>query len=139
MNQPDNFLNTELRFRTSRSSGKGGQHVNKVETKVELLFNVKNSLLLTREQKTLVLQNLNNRIDENGIFHLTASTERSQWMNKRKAMERFYSLIRRALMPVPVRVRTGPSHNAVENRLKKKKLISEKKSMRRKITGREIE
>ena len=125
-------LSKEFVFSTSRSSGAGGQHVNKVETKVELRFNVPASKILTENEKQLILKKLKNHINANGDLIITSQSERSQLRNKQKAVSRFYDLIRKALTPVKKRVPTKPTKAAVQKRLEAKRKHSEKKSFRRK-------
>jgi ribosome-associated protein len=121
----------EVNYRTSRSGGSGGQHVNKVSTKVELLFDVNNSNLLTERKKTIVLEKLSNRISKEGILSLTCDETRSQLTNKEIAYERFSNLIKTALIPVKKRRKTKPSRSSVRKRLDNKKKHSEKKSNRK--------
>lgn len=82
-------LNKEVRFKTSRSGGSGGQHVNKVSTKVELLFNVKESLVLSEIQKQKISDKLSNRIDLEGILHIQCDETRSQLKNKEIVLKDF--------------------------------------------------
>lgn len=125
------LLIKELLFNTSRSGGAGGQHVNKVATKVELQFDVYSSNALTEEEKGLVFSQLKNRINNNGIFKLHADTTRSQLKNKEIAIERFLTLIEKALTPKVARKKTKPSKASKEQRLNEKRKLSEKKSSRR--------
>lgn len=125
------LLIKELLFNTSRSGGAGGQHVNKVATKVELQFDVHSSNALTEEEKGLVFSQLKNRINNNGIFKLQADTTRSQLKNKEIAIERFLTLIEKALTPKTPRKKTKPSKASKEQRLNEKRKLSEKKSSRR--------
>ena len=125
-------LNKEVRYRTSRSSGAGGQHVNKVSTKVELMFDVNASEVLTEEQKAMVREKLKNRISKEGWLALSCDETRSQAKNKEIVFERFITLIEKALKPEKERKPTKPSRSSVEKRLKEKKKRSEKKDMRKK-------
>lgn len=125
------LLIKELLFNTSRSGGAGGQHVNKVATKVELQFDVHSSNALTEEEKGLVFSQLKNRINNNGIFKLQADTTRSQLKNKEIAIERFLTLLEKALTPKVARKKTKPSKASKEQRLNEKRKLSEKKSSRR--------
>lgn len=121
---------SELDFRTSRSGGPGGQNVNKVESKVELLFNVSAAPSLSEAQRTRVLERLRTRIDSEGILHLYSQSSRSQWENREIVVSEFARLLRAALKPVKKRVKTRPSRASKEKRLKGKRIHSEKKKLR---------
>ncbi|MGF7139418.1 alternative ribosome rescue aminoacyl-tRNA hydrolase ArfB [Roseimarinus sediminis] len=123
---------TEFSYKTSRSSGPGGQNVNKLNTRVELRFDVTGSMLLSENEKKKIKSKLGNRINSNGELLITSQSERSQLKNKQAATERFYQLLTLALQPVKKRKATRPTRSSVEKRLDKKRLISEKKSLRRK-------
>ncbi|HFA49634.1 MAG TPA: aminoacyl-tRNA hydrolase [Bacteroidetes bacterium] len=129
------LLIPEVKFRTSRSSGAGGQHVNKVETKVELLFDVQQSAILTDEQKQLATERLENRINKNGILIVSSQKTRSQLANKEDAIANFLFLIEEAIRPVKKRKKRRRSKADKEKRLKEKKMQSEKKALRKKVTG----
>ncbi|HMS64208.1 MAG TPA: alternative ribosome rescue aminoacyl-tRNA hydrolase ArfB [Ignavibacteria bacterium] len=122
---------SEFEFKSSRSGGKGGQNVNKVETKIELNFDVVNSQILNDDEKKRIILKLQNRIDKTGILQIIAQTERSQFMNKVKAQKRFYELIENALKKEKIRKKTKPSVSSKEKRIETKKLISGKKVMRK--------
>ncbi|HSJ58901.1 MAG TPA: alternative ribosome rescue aminoacyl-tRNA hydrolase ArfB, partial [Anaerolineae bacterium] len=87
----------ELDFRFSRSSGPGGQHVQKSSTRVELLFDVAGSPSLTDDQRARISKRLENYLDADGVLHLTSQSERSQWRNRQEAVDRFAELLRSAL------------------------------------------
>lgn len=123
---------TELSFRFSRSSGPGGQHVNKSETRVELLFDVANSPGLTDEQRERVMRRLARRIDSAGVLHVVSQATRSQKQNRDLAIERFTRLVQKALEPPKKRRPTEPSRQAKERRLREKRRRSEIKRYRRK-------
>lgn len=121
----------ELSFKTSRSSGAGGQNVNKVETSVTVLWNVPESGFFNDSQKDLIQTKLKNRINADGLLFLTVSESRTQLANKNKAVEKIIDLVNRALIIPKKRLATKPSRNQKQKRLDTKKKISEKKENRK--------
>jgi ribosome-associated protein len=121
----------ELHFQFSRSSGPGGQHVNRTATQVELLFDVRNSPSLGEAQRARVLARLDSYIDSRGVFHLTSQATRSQYRNRADVMERFQRLLRDALHVPKPRRPTRPSAGATEQRLQEKRHTSTRKQARR--------
>lgn len=126
----DKNFEKEFEFYFSRSGGPGGQHVNKTETKVELRFHVENSELFSDEEKLLIKNKLGNKINDEGYLQLFVQDSRSQFKNKEIAQDRFYELITDALKTKKKRKRTRPTRKSVEERILKKKRLSEKKQTR---------
>lgn len=126
-------LEKEFRFSSSRSSGPGGQNVNKVNSKIELRFSITKSLLLSDLEKFKIRQKLKNRINIDDELVITSQIERSQLKNKKYTVDRFFQLLEQALKPVKKRKATRPSKSSVEKRLKRKKMAGEKKANRKKI------
>ena len=120
----------ELVCKASRSSGPGGQNVNKLNTRVTVLFHVAGSLSLSEEQKRQVASRLAGRIDKEGVLHVASQKHRSQEANRRAAVERLQELVREALAPVPVRRKTRVPIAARERRLKEKRQRSGRKQQR---------
>jgi ribosome-associated protein len=129
--QGRNFI-TEFTFSASRSSGAGGQNVNKVNTKVELRFHVDNSTLLTDEEKVILHQKLNHHITSDGFLVIRSQKERSQLRNKEITMDKFYILLIKALTPRKKRKATQPSKASIKKRLEVKRQQSEIKTSRKK-------
>ncbi|MCE2822586.1 MAG: aminoacyl-tRNA hydrolase [Bacteroidota bacterium] len=125
------ILHQELSYRTSRSGGKGGQNVNKVETKAEALFNVRASRALDDAEKSLILERLSGYLTSEGILAVVNQTERSQLMNKIIAAEKLQRLLEKALQKVKPRKKTAIPRVIVVNRLKSKKIAGAIKSARR--------
>ena len=121
----------ELQFRTSRSSGPGGQHVNKTETRVELLWSLSGSLCLNEAQKATLRNKLGRRITEDGLLVMVSEKYRSQHRNKAEVTERFLDLVQASLVPVKKRRPTHPTRSSVEERIKNKKIRGELKRSRR--------
>jgi ribosome-associated protein len=121
----------ELSFKTSRSSGAGGQNVNKVETSVTVLWNVLESGFFNEDQKDLIQNKLKNRINADGVLFLTVSESRTQLANKNKAVEKILDLVNHALIIPKKRLATKPSRNQKQKRLDTKKKLSDKKENRK--------
>ncbi|MDK2979330.1 MAG: ribosome-associated protein [Bacteroidales bacterium] len=127
------LIPNELVFKAVRSSGSGGQNVNKVSTKVELRFDIAHSEFLTGDEKARIFKKLKNRISNEGILIITSDTERTQLRNKNKAIELFFDLLEQALKKPKKRKKTKPTRASKEKRLKEKKVQSEKKQLRKGI------
>lgn len=112
---------SELRFTATPSSGPGGQHVNKVSTKVTLLFDVDGSPSLSEGQKARLHAALAGRIGKDGVLRLVSQTTRSQFANKEYAVERFAALVREALTPKPIRRKTRATLASKLRRLETKR------------------
>lgn len=121
---------SELIFNTSRSGGAGGQHVNKVETKVEVYWDILKSLAINDDQRSLITQKLKNKIDSDGILKMASSKTRSQLKNKEDAINKLLALIEKALTIQPKRIPTKVPKSVVKKRLSDKKKASEIKKMR---------
>lgn len=122
----------EFNFKGIRSSGSGGQHVNKVSTKIELSINVLQSSVLTEEQKATILEKLSNRLTKEGVLMLQCGESRSQYRNKNLAIVRAIELLKSTLIIQKKRLRTKIPKAVVMKRLKNKRVKSERKANRRK-------
>lgn len=131
MDMNKEILEKEVYFKTSRSSGAGGQHVNKVETRVTLLWDLENSIAFNEEQKECLKKRLASRLNQDFIIQLDVSETRSQLQNKIKALEKFYYLLKQALAPEKKRIKTKIPYNKVLKRLENKKHLASKKTNRR--------
>ena len=124
-------LETEFVLSASKSSGPGGQNVNKVNTRVELRFSIITSAFLTSTEKHKIQIKLKNRINSEGELILVAQSERSQLRNREKVTAKFFELIETALTPTKQRIKTSPTKTSRIKRLENKKKMSLKKQLRK--------
>ncbi|MEE2819862.1 MAG: alternative ribosome rescue aminoacyl-tRNA hydrolase ArfB [Planctomycetota bacterium] len=123
----------ELEFKFGTSSGPGGQHVNKVETKVTLLFHVQSSSVFSIQEKERLHARLSTRINKNGFLRVSSSKFRSQQGNREAVIKRFCELVREAIKPVKKRKQSRVSKNQKLQRLNEKKKRSQQKRLRAKM------
>lgn len=126
-------LLSEINFSTSRSSGPGGQNVNKVNTKVSLRWNVAESAILLLDQKALLLKKWAKRLTVDGLLLIVSQEKRSQLQNKEDALRKLDRLLKEAFAKKKQRKKTKPSKVAVQKRLNQKKINSDKKRGRSSI------
>jgi len=130
-----NFTKADLQrnvyYKTSRSGGKGGQNVNKVSSKVELLFSISDSELFTDEEKQLMLGKLQSRLNKDGLLQIVCDEERSQYLNKEIALEKLAEILTKALHQPKKRKKSKPSKASIAVRLDNKRRASLKKIGRR--------
>lgn len=132
INQDLAILEKELKFKTSRSRGPGGQNVNKVSSRVMLIFDVDCSVSLSENQKMLIHSRLANRINKNGILQVISQRHRTQLANRKAAIDRFSELLSEALKKQKIRRKTNLSRSAKRLRLEEKSRRSQLKQLRSK-------
>jgi ribosome-associated protein len=123
----------ELTITASRSSGPGGQNVNKVSSKIELRFDVKSSCLLTDDEKILIMNRCSSQITKDGILIIRSQAGRTQYENRIKAISKFYIILRKAFTPYKKRIKTSPTAASKLKRIEGKKIQSKKKALRKSI------
>ncbi len=129
------FDSQDIRFETARSSGPGGQNVNKVSTKVTLCFDLQGTRALDAGRKRILRRKLGTRISKRGILRVTSLKYRSQSANKKAAIRRFEELLTEALKPTKKRIATRVRRSAVEKRIRQKKERGRVKQGRRRVAA----
>jgi ribosome-associated protein len=129
----DRNLTSEFTFSASRSSGPGGQNVNKVNTRAEIRFSIRDSALLSDSEKQTLLDRLSRRINSEGELLIISQSERSQLKNRKKAVEKMLSMIAAALTESPERIPTGPTTRSKAERLDSKRKRGNLKELRKGI------
>jgi ribosome-associated protein len=136
LKEPIPDIVSELTFTTSRSSGPGGQNVNKVETKVEVKFDIIHSNVLSPYQKSKLVTELGSKLIQETTISVTSQEKRTQLQNKENAIKKLYIILEDALMEDKERIPTKPSSESINNRLKSKKKESDQKKFRGNLKGR---
>jgi len=127
------IIEREIEWRTARAGGPGGQHVNKVESKVELIWSPQFSTGISEVERQRLLHHLGGRLDSKGKLHLTNQSDRSQHTNRRRVLHDFQRLVENSLRPIPKKRKAGAFKADVLKRRKDKERRSEKKALRKKV------
>jgi len=127
-------IKKELLYLTTRSSGPGGQNVNKVETKVTVEWHLASTTVFSDRQKRLLMDKLGSKLNKNGFLAVTEQASRSQLVNKEEVVKKLIAIIKRGLVVSKNRIKTKPSKAAIADRLDDKKKQSAKKAIRSKVS-----